>query len=118
MYCTSVHVYLYICAYDYGSGRGVKVDLGIPYELWDSRPAEVSALERACVALVADTEELIEHWFFERLPQLSASATPSTATQTLASGSVSASVVRDLSEHLCRRGALRDKYSSTLCSLL
>lgn len=113
---------MYVCAGDYGSGRGVKVDLGIPYELWDSRPAEVSALERACVALVADTEELIEHWFFERLPQLSAaasaSATPSTATQTLASGSVSASVVRDLSEHLCRRGALRGKYSSTLCSLL
>ena len=93
------------------SDRGVKVELDIPYELWDSRTAEVVALERACSALVADAEELLESWFFERLPHLS---TPALSTRAPDSPPDADSIVRDLNEHLCRRGALRGKYSSTL----
>lgn len=44
--------------------KGVKVDLGIPYELWDSPSAEVSKLKTQCETLVERYEGEIEDWYF------------------------------------------------------
>lgn len=44
--------------------KGVKVDLGIPYELWDSPSAEVTHLKNQCEALVEQYEADIERWYF------------------------------------------------------
>ncbi|KAL4241125.1 Protein canopy 3 [Mactra antiquata] len=44
--------------------KGVKVDLGIPYELWDTPSAEVTQLQRECFSVVEQYEEDIEDWYF------------------------------------------------------
>ena len=44
----------------------MKVDLGIPYELWDETSAEVSALHRECTAMLNEQEETIEDWYFNQ----------------------------------------------------
>ncbi|XP_075527487.1 FGF signaling regulator protein canopy b [Dermacentor variabilis] len=44
--------------------KGVKVDLGIPYELWDSPSAEVTQLKSQCEALLEQYETDIERWYF------------------------------------------------------
>lgn len=44
--------------------KGVKVDLGIPYELWDSPSAEVTQLKSQCEALLEQYEVDIERWYF------------------------------------------------------
>lgn len=44
--------------------KGVKVDLGIPYELWDSPSAEVTQLKSQCEALLEQYEADIERWYF------------------------------------------------------
>lgn len=51
--------------------KGVKVDLGIPLELWDQPSAEVSKMQRSCYQLAEKYEEDIEEWYFhhqERIP--------------------------------------------------
>ncbi|WAQ95603.1 CNPY3-like protein [Mya arenaria] len=50
-----------------GSNRdkGVKVDLGIPYELWDTPSAEVTQLQRECFNVVERYEEAIEDWYYK-----------------------------------------------------
>lgn len=45
--------------------KGVKVDLGIPLELWDSPSAEVSKLKSQCETLLEKHEGDIENWYFE-----------------------------------------------------
>lgn len=45
--------------------RGVKVDLGIPYELWDSPSAEISKLKSQCETLLERHEGDIETWYNE-----------------------------------------------------
>ncbi|PAA51117.1 hypothetical protein BOX15_Mlig029149g1, partial [Macrostomum lignano] len=44
--------------------KGVKVDLGIPKELWDSAPTEVHSLKKECEALIETWEDDIRDWFF------------------------------------------------------
>lgn len=43
--------------------KGVKVDLGIPYELWDSPSAEISKLKAQCEQLLERHEGDIENWY-------------------------------------------------------
>lgn len=46
--------------------KGVKVELGIPYELWDKPSAEVSRMHRACFTFAEKYEENIEDWYFNK----------------------------------------------------
>lgn len=42
--------------------KGVKVDLGIPQELWDEPPAEVTNLKTQCEKMLESHESDIEEW--------------------------------------------------------
>jgi len=44
--------------------RGVKVDLGIPDEMWDEPSAEVTQMKRQCERMLEDSEEDIEEWYY------------------------------------------------------
>ncbi|XP_031638761.1 protein canopy 4 [Contarinia nasturtii] len=44
--------------------KGVKVDLGMPYELWDTPSAEVSRLKTQCESLVELHESDVEDWYY------------------------------------------------------
>lgn len=44
--------------------KGVKVDLGMPYELWDKPNAEVTDLKTKCDTLIEDYEDIITDWYF------------------------------------------------------
>lgn len=44
--------------------KGVKVDLGIPFELWDKPSAEVTNLKSQCENLLEKHELDIEDWYF------------------------------------------------------
>lgn len=46
--------------------KGVKVELGIPYELWDKPSAEITQLKTQCETLLERYEDLIEDWYFNR----------------------------------------------------
>ncbi len=70
--------------------KGVKVDIGIPQELWHKPPAEVTQLKSQCDALLEEHEDDIERWYFHGQ----------------AEGS--------LEDHLCRRIYLEDKDRSCL----
>lgn len=43
--------------------KGVKVELGIPLELWDKPSAEVTQLKTQCETLLERYEEDIEEWY-------------------------------------------------------
>lgn len=45
--------------------KGVKVDLGIPYELWDNPSAEVTMMKNQCETLLESNEAHIETWYFK-----------------------------------------------------
>lgn len=45
--------------------RGVKVDLGIPLDLWDSPSAEITKLKSQCETLLERHERDIETWYYE-----------------------------------------------------
>ena len=45
--------------------KGVKVDLGIPQELWHKPSAEISHLKTQCETLLEDHEEDLEDWYFK-----------------------------------------------------
>lgn len=45
--------------------KGVKVDLGIPEELWDKPSAEITRLKSQCETLLEDYEETIEDWYYK-----------------------------------------------------
>ncbi|XP_063709581.1 protein canopy homolog 4 [Culicoides brevitarsis] len=45
--------------------KGVKVELGIPLELWDKPSAEVTQLKTQCETLLEQYEEEISTWYFE-----------------------------------------------------
>ncbi|XP_074604763.1 FGF signaling regulator protein canopy b [Brevipalpus obovatus] len=45
--------------------KGVKVDLGIPYELWDKPPAEVTHLKTQCELFLERHEDDIENWYWK-----------------------------------------------------
>ena len=42
----------------------MKVELGIPDELWDAPNAEIGQMTRECYGIVEDHEEDIEEWYF------------------------------------------------------
>lgn len=44
--------------------KGVKVDLGIPMELWDEPSAEVTHLKTQCEQFIEDHEDAISSWYF------------------------------------------------------
>ncbi|KAK2160479.1 hypothetical protein LSH36_132g00013 [Paralvinella palmiformis] len=45
--------------------KGVKVELGIPYEWWDTPSAEVTKMQRKCFKLAENYEDDIEEWYFK-----------------------------------------------------
>lgn len=45
--------------------KGVKVDLGIPYDLWDKPSAEITNLKSQCEQLIEKHEADIESWYFQ-----------------------------------------------------
>jgi len=45
--------------------KGVKVDIGIPKELWNKPSAEVTQLKTQCETLLERHEDDIEEWYFE-----------------------------------------------------
>ena len=44
--------------------KGVKVDLGIPMELWDSPSAEITALKQQCEDYLEKYNDIIEQWYW------------------------------------------------------
>ena len=42
----------------------MKVELGIPEDMWDAPNAEVGQMTRECYSMVEDHEEDIEEWYF------------------------------------------------------
>uniref|UniRef100_A0A8D8R0A7 Protein canopy 4 n=1 Tax=Cacopsylla melanoneura TaxID=428564 RepID=A0A8D8R0A7_9HEMI len=51
--------------------KGVKVDLGIPMDLWDKPSVEITQLKAQCESLLEDHEEDIEDWYFRRQGEVS-----------------------------------------------
>jgi len=45
--------------------KGVKVELGIPYEIWDNPSVEVTNMKLQCDALLEKHENVIKNWYFE-----------------------------------------------------
>lgn len=43
--------------------RGVQVELGMPYEMWDTPSAEVSSLKQQCELILEQYEDAIEEWY-------------------------------------------------------
>nr|XP_057924952.1 protein canopy 4 [Doryrhamphus excisus] len=44
--------------------KGVKVDLGLPYELWDEPSLEVTDMKKQCETMLEQYEEVVEDWYF------------------------------------------------------
>ncbi|XP_050542197.1 protein canopy homolog 3 [Daktulosphaira vitifoliae] len=44
--------------------KGVKVELGIPYELWDKPSVEITTMKSQCEDLLENYESDIEEWYF------------------------------------------------------
>lgn len=44
--------------------KGVKVDLGIPHELWDKPSVEITNMKTQCETVLEDYESDIEDWYF------------------------------------------------------
>ncbi|BET01512.1 TLR4 regulator and MIR-interacting MSAP [Nesidiocoris tenuis] len=74
--------------------KGVKVDLGIPYELWDKPSAEVVNMKAKCEYVLENYESDIEDWYFQH------------------QGS------KSLKTHLCEELVLRGQDSSCLNEVL
>ncbi|XP_049949950.1 protein canopy 4 [Schistocerca serialis cubense] len=51
--------------------KGVKVELGIPYELWDKPSVEITNLKIQCETLLEDYESDIEDWYWRRQGDIS-----------------------------------------------
>ncbi|XP_013103189.1 protein canopy homolog 4 [Stomoxys calcitrans] len=46
--------------------KGVKVDLGIPLELWDKPPVEVTQMKSQCENMLETYEDAIYEWYFHK----------------------------------------------------
>ncbi|XP_078284125.1 protein canopy 4 [Rhinoraja longicauda] len=44
--------------------KGVKVELGIPFEMWDEPSAEVTDLKKQCENMLEHYEDIVEDWYF------------------------------------------------------
>lgn len=51
--------------------KGVKVDLGIPYELWDKPSVEITTLKTQCENLLENHEADIENWYYNHQGEIS-----------------------------------------------
>lgn len=51
--------------------KGVKVELGIPYELWDKPSAEITNMKTQCESLLEENEQAIEDWYFTHQGEIS-----------------------------------------------
>lgn len=51
--------------------KGVKVDLGIPYDLWDKPSAEITNLKTQCEDMMEKHEADIEQWYYHHQQQQS-----------------------------------------------
>ncbi|XP_020484914.1 protein canopy 4 [Labrus bergylta] len=49
--------------------KGVKVDLGMPMELWDEPSVEVSDMKKQCETMLEEYEEVVEDWYFNHQDQ-------------------------------------------------
>ncbi|KAG7243438.1 hypothetical protein INR49_011895 [Caranx melampygus] len=49
--------------------KGVKVDLGLPFELWDEPSVEVSDMKKQCETMLEEYEEVVEDWYFHHQDQ-------------------------------------------------
>ncbi|KAM8899402.1 protein canopy 4 [Spinachia spinachia] len=49
--------------------KGVKVDLGLPYKLWDEPSVEVSDMKKQCETMLEQHEEVVEDWYFHHQDQ-------------------------------------------------
>lgn len=49
--------------------KGVKVDLGLPYELWDEPSVEVSDMKKQCETMLEQYEDVVEDWYFHHQDQ-------------------------------------------------
>lgn len=70
--------------------KGVKVDLGIPYELWDKPSAEITHMKAQCESLLEENEGAIENWYWNHQGEI------------------------DLKKHLCTEHALKGTDASCL----
>lgn len=70
--------------------KGVKVDLGIPLELWDKPSAEITHMKSQCESLLEENESAVEDWYWNHQG------------------------VSDLMHHLCTRHALQGADDSCL----
>lgn len=69
--------------------KGVKVELGIPRELWDTPSAEITALKQQCEDYVEKYDHIIEQWYWGNRTQ-------------------------ELQQYLCRERVLNDDQKSCL----
>uniref|UniRef100_A0A8C9SAU8 Canopy FGF signaling regulator 4 n=1 Tax=Scleropages formosus TaxID=113540 RepID=A0A8C9SAU8_SCLFO len=44
--------------------KGVKVELGLPYELWDEPSVEVADMKKQCETMLEQYEDVVEEWYF------------------------------------------------------
>ncbi|CAF96213.1 unnamed protein product, partial [Tetraodon nigroviridis] len=49
--------------------KGVKVELGLPYELWDEPSVEVTHMKKQCETMLEQFEEVVEDWYFHHQDQ-------------------------------------------------
>ncbi|XP_020027219.2 protein canopy homolog 4 isoform X2 [Castor canadensis] len=49
--------------------KGVKVDLGIPLELWDEPSVEVTFLKKQCETMLEEFEDVVGEWYFHHQEQ-------------------------------------------------
>ncbi|XP_053716483.1 protein canopy 4 [Synchiropus splendidus] len=49
--------------------KGVKVDLGIPLEMWDEPSVEVADMKKQCERMLEEYEEIVEDWYFHNQDQ-------------------------------------------------
>eukprot|EP00066_Takifugu_rubripes_P003976 XP_003966977.1 PREDICTED: protein canopy homolog 4 [Takifugu rubripes] len=49
--------------------KGVKVELGLPYELWDEPSLEVTHMKKQCETMLEQFEEVVEDWYFHHQDQ-------------------------------------------------
>ncbi|CAH1643271.1 unnamed protein product [Spodoptera littoralis] len=70
--------------------KGVKVDLGIPLELWDKPSAEITHMKTQCESLLEENEGAVEDWYWNHQGEV------------------------DLIKHLCTYNALKGTDDSCL----
>ncbi|XP_004571223.2 protein canopy 4 [Maylandia zebra] len=49
--------------------KGVQVDLGMPYELWDEPSVEVTDMKKQCETMLEQYEDVVENWYFHHQDQ-------------------------------------------------